>query len=197
MAGRHDFTSVADATRFHYQTEQEHAALTDGFAPDLAREQKRLAKTDLLVLVFPLWWGGPPAMLKGWFDRVLAYGVAYVDGRRFDTGLFQGRRALMAVTTGGTRERFSEGGAYGEIARVLYPVERLLLGYMGFEVPPPFVAYAAPARRSRRPRRLPRRVGGSGVSRGRRARRPCGRRSGGGPARSRRRWLADPLDLKG
>ena len=46
--------------------------------------------------------------------------------------------------TTGTPQRFSSEGVYGEIERVLYPVERLLLQYMGFEVLPPFVAYAAP-----------------------------------------------------
>jgi NAD(P)H dehydrogenase (quinone) len=144
VAGRHDFTSVADPERFHYQTEQEFAASSGTFAEDVSREQRRLEAADLLVLQFPLWWGGPPAILKGWCERVLAYGFAYVDGRRFDTGLFKGRHAIFSVTTGGTPERFSADGVYGEIERVLYPVERLLLRYMGFEVLPPFVAYGAP-----------------------------------------------------
>ncbi|GGH12750.1 NAD(P)H dehydrogenase [Alsobacter metallidurans] len=144
VAGRHDFTTVADPDRFHYQTEQEHAALHDGFAPDLRREQERVARADVLILQFPLWWGGPPAILKGWCERVLAYGVAYVDGARFDTGLFKGRRALFSVTTGGTPERFSSTGVYGPIEQVLYPVQRLLLEYLGFDVLPPFVAYGAP-----------------------------------------------------
>jgi len=144
VAGRHDFTSVANPDRFHYQSEQEFAARSGTFAADIKREQDRVRAADVLVLQFPLWWGGLPAILKGWFDRVLAYGFAYVDGRRFDSGLFKGRRALFSVTTGGTTERFSKEGVYGEIGTVLYPVERLLLQYMGFEVMPPFVAYAAP-----------------------------------------------------
>ncbi|WP_170182069.1 NAD(P)H-dependent oxidoreductase [Phreatobacter stygius] len=144
VAGRHDFTEVADAHRFHYQTEQAHAAKTGTFSAEITREQARVAEADLLVLQFPLWWGSPPAILKGWFERVLAYGFGYVDGARFDNGLFRGRRALMSVTTGGTPERFSEGGSYGEIGRVLYPVEHLMLAYMGYEVEEPFVAYGAP-----------------------------------------------------
>jgi NAD(P)H dehydrogenase (quinone) len=144
VAGRHDFSSVANPERFHYQSEQELAARSGTFAPEIQREQERVRAADLLVLQFPLWWGTVPAILKGWFDRVLAYGFAYVDGRRFDTGLFKGRRALFSVTTGGTPARFASDGAYGEIDRVLWPVERLTLQYMGFEVLPPFVAYAAP-----------------------------------------------------
>src|SRR5690349_21177414 len=83
VAGRHDFLETANSERFHYQTEQANAAAHRSFAPDLAREQARVLAADLLILQFPLWWGAPPAILKGWLDRVLAYGIAYVDGRRF------------------------------------------------------------------------------------------------------------------
>ena len=96
------------------------------------------------MLCFPTGWFGFPAILKGWFDRVLAYGFAYADGRRFDKGLFRGRGALMCVTTGGTTARFSADGEYGEIDRVLWPVRRLTLEYLGLDVQEPFVCYAAP-----------------------------------------------------
>jgi NAD(P)H dehydrogenase (quinone) len=144
VAGRHDFHTVADPERFHYQLEQARAARENGFAEDIAEEQQRVMAADILVLVFPLWWGGPPAILKGWFERVMAYGFAYVDAARFDTGLFRGRRAMFAVTTGGTPARFSPDGVYGPISDVLMPVKRLGLEYMGYEVSEPFVAYAAP-----------------------------------------------------
>lgn len=144
VAGRHDFLRVAEPGRFHYQTEQLHAAATGSFSPEIAREQARLAGAGLLILVFPLWWGGVPAMLKGWFDRVCAYGFAYADGRRFDTGFFKRRDALMAVTTGGTAERFSADGVYGEMRHVLHGARHCMLEYLGFEVPEPFIAYAAP-----------------------------------------------------
>lgn len=144
VAGRHDFIAAADATRFHYQSEQFHAAKTGGYSAELAREQARLSRADFLVFVCPIWWGGLPAILKGWFDRVCAYGVAYADGKRFQSGFFLGRRAIIGLSTGGTPQRFSDGDAYGDIARVLYPVNRCILEYLGLEVLPPFVAYAAP-----------------------------------------------------
>lgn len=37
----------------------------------------RLLSAEALVLVFPTWWFGFPAILKGWFDRVWAPGIAY------------------------------------------------------------------------------------------------------------------------
>ncbi len=143
-AGRGDFATTADPSTFHYQSEQAHACRHHSFAPDIAREQARLERADLLILQFPLWWGGPPAILKGWIDRVLAYGFAYVDGYRFDNGLFRGRRAALSVTTGGTPARFGADGVYGPIEQVLWPVRRLALEYMGYEVAPAFVSHGVP-----------------------------------------------------
>ncbi|MES2510455.1 MAG: NAD(P)H-dependent oxidoreductase [Pseudomonadota bacterium] len=144
VAGRHDFNTVADAGRFHYQQEQLKASQEQGFSSELAREQQRVADADLFIFVYPLWWGGMPAILKGWFDRVLAYGFAYADGKRFDSGFFKGRHGVVALTTGGTPERFSEGGVYGPIENLLYPHRRTMLEYLGLEVAPSFVAYASP-----------------------------------------------------
>lgn len=145
VAGRHDFLSVADPEIFHYQTEQAHAARHGSFAPDVAREQARVAEADLLIMQFPLWWGGPPAIVKGWGERVFAYGFGYADGLRFETGVFRGRRAMVSMTSGGTLGRFGAGGVYGELERqVLWQVQHLGLEYMGYELEPPFVAYGAP-----------------------------------------------------
>ena len=145
VAGRHDFLSVADPQVFHYQTEQAHAARHGTFAPDIAREQRRVADADLLILQFPLWWGGVPAILKGWGERVFSYGFGYADGLRFDTGVFRGRRAMVSLTSGGTTARFGAGAAYGELERqVLWQIQHLGLEYMGYELEPPFVAYGAP-----------------------------------------------------
>jgi NAD(P)H dehydrogenase (quinone) len=144
VAGRHDFVSCADPDRFHYQTEQAHAAANDAYSPELRREQERVRRADMIVFLYPLWWGGAPAMLKGWFDRVLSYGFAYVDGARFETGLFKGRSSLMCVSTGGTPARFTEGGTYGSIDQVLWPMQHCQLRYLGMEVLEPFVAYASP-----------------------------------------------------
>lgn len=144
VGGRKDFTTSADPARFHYQSEQEFACINDGFAPDIAREQARVARADLLILHFPMWWGGPPAIVKGWLDRVMSFGFAYRDGTRFATGLFNQKAGQICVVTGGTPKRFTDGDAYGPIDKVLWPVQRLVLEYLGMKVHEPFVAYAAP-----------------------------------------------------
>ena len=45
--------------------------------PAVARYGDDLRWADALVLVYPTWWSGPPAILKGWIDRVWIEGVAY------------------------------------------------------------------------------------------------------------------------
>jgi NAD(P)H dehydrogenase (quinone) len=144
VAGRHDFGTVADEARFHYQTEQGHAHEHQTFAPDLMREQQRFLNADLVVWLFPIWWGGMPAIMKGWFDRVLAFGFAYADGKRYDTGFFPKKRGLLCLATGGTRDRFSDAGVYGDIKTVLWSPQRLMLEYLGMRALEPFVAYGAP-----------------------------------------------------
>ncbi len=145
VGGRHDFLTIANPDRFHYQTEQAHAARHDAYAPDVAREQARVAAADLVILQFPLWWGGVPAILKGWGERVYSYGFGYADGLRFETGVFRGRRAMISMTSGGTIARFGPEAPYGELERqVLWQIQHLGLEYMGYEVEEPFVAYGAP-----------------------------------------------------
>jgi putative NADPH-quinone reductase len=63
----------------------------------------RLLFAEALVLVFPTWWFGFPAILKGWFDRVWAPGVAYDHATGFGPikpRLHQLKRALAVTSLG-------------------------------------------------------------------------------------------------
>lgn len=69
--------------------------------PDLLRAQELLAWAGHLVLVFPVWWGGWPALLKGFVDRVFLPGFAFnyrEGGTRWDR-LLEGRSARLIVTS--------------------------------------------------------------------------------------------------
>ncbi len=144
-AGRRDFKEAADTARFDYQVEQKHAADTGSFDDLLAREQERLFWCDLMIFQFPLWWFGVPSILKSWIDRVLAYGKTYDLGHRYETGMLQGRRAMVCLTTGGPERRFGgEGGQYKDIGVYMQPIEFGVFEYMGFEVENRFVAWSAP-----------------------------------------------------
>ncbi len=72
--------------------------------PELRQHVEDLQWCDALVLVYPTWWSGQPAMLKGWFDRVLMNGVAWVlpDGAARIRPLLTNVRRLVVVTTHGS-----------------------------------------------------------------------------------------------
>jgi len=106
----------------------------------VAEELERLDAADLLILQYPMWWHMPPAMLKGWFDRVFAYGPAYTARRRFESGRFAGKRALLSVTVGTSRATYEHDGRSGDINLMLWPVE-FTLAYIGYEILTPFIAY--------------------------------------------------------
>jgi len=144
-ADRRDFALAADADYFKYQNEERQAweqARFDGFAADIAREQRRLQWCEVLILNFPLYWFSVPAILKGWIDRVLAVGFAYGGGKWFETAPLYGRRALLSFTCGATPERFAEDALFGPLEHCLHGLHRGTLMFCGFEVLKPNVCWA-------------------------------------------------------
>jgi putative NADPH-quinone reductase len=71
----------------------------------LADDVDALTWCDTLILVYPTWWSGQPAMLTGWLDRVLMCGVAWEPPRRGTRihGRLKNIRRVVAVTTHGSR----------------------------------------------------------------------------------------------
>ncbi|AOF92208.1 NAD(P)H-dependent oxidoreductase [Sinorhizobium sp. RAC02] len=133
------------ATRFSLAREQTVAMENGTIAADIAAEQAKLTRADLVILQFPVWWFSMPAILKGWADRVFARGFAYLPGRKYDTGMFKGKRALVVATTGTSADTYAPDGIDGDILTVLWPIHNGLLRYTGFDVLPPYLAYM-PAR---------------------------------------------------
>lgn len=72
--------------------------------PELRQHIEDLQWCDALVLVYPTWWSGQPAILKGWFDRVLMNGVAWVlpEGAARIRPLLTNVKRLVVVTTHGS-----------------------------------------------------------------------------------------------
>lgn len=85
----------------------------DAELPPLVRRHcDELAAADGVVIVHPNWWGQPPAILKGWIDRVVRPGVAYEflegdNGEGVPRGLLKAKTVLVLNTsnTASLRER--------------------------------------------------------------------------------------------
>ncbi|WP_431258822.1 NAD(P)H-dependent oxidoreductase [Roseateles chitinivorans] len=134
-----DFPVRTDTGRLDFVRESGHA-FEQGHQPaDVVEEQRKLLAADLVILQFPLWWFGMPAIMKGWIDRVWARGLAY--GRngqgnrvRYGEGGFEGRRAMVSVTTGGPAADYGPRGINGPIDQLLFPITHGTLFYPGMSV---------------------------------------------------------------
>jgi NAD(P)H dehydrogenase (quinone) len=73
---------------------------------DIETEQKHVKWADHLIFVYPVWWGGMPAAMKGYIDRVFSEGFAYeyVDGE--SKGLLSPRKGSTICTTGACSDEY-------------------------------------------------------------------------------------------
>ena len=136
-------------TRFD-ATGEDRRAFTMGRLPGgVATERDRRRSADALVLQFPLWWYGMPAILKGWFDRVFTSGFAFgTDPRtgmrlRFENGPFSGRPALVIVTAGDRPGALTPRGISGDPIDLLFGLLHGTLAYTGFSPLPPLIVPSA------------------------------------------------------
>ncbi len=126
-----------------------------GWEPDLERVAAAIDACDHLVVGFPLWWGGEPAMLKGLLDRILLPGYAFRYHRDnvFWQRLLCGRSADVIVTmdTPPWYLRLIYGDPIGRRWR------HQVLGFCGFK--PVRILRLGPTRRGAAARNLPRWLG--------------------------------------
>jgi NAD(P)H dehydrogenase (quinone) len=91
--------------------------------PEIQRHCQELRTAEGIVVVHPNWWGQPPAILKGWVDRVFRPGVAYRfgegdGGEGVPIGLLGARAALILNTSNTPEER--ERSVFGDPLEMLW-----------------------------------------------------------------------------
>ena len=78
--------------------------------PDIEKHCSEISTVSGIVIIHPNWWGQPPAILKGWVDRVIRPGVAYefIEGDKGEgvpRGLLKARSATVFNTSNTNAER--------------------------------------------------------------------------------------------
>lgn len=135
--GRH-FNQRKNPHRFFAQTEQRFNGEQGSLPVEVQREIDALLWADFVLFQFPLWWFGMPAILKGWMDRVFAYGTLYTGSERFHNGVCKGKRAMLSVTAGSPAEACAHNGREGDTQLILWPIH-YALHYLGFAVLNPLI----------------------------------------------------------
>ena len=99
-------------------------------AKDVAAEWTALGKIDVFVLIYPIWFGTPPAMLKGYIDRVFGAGRVFGTGGKGGPGeLLEGKRLVSLTSSGSMKACLSEKGVLGSL-RTVY--DRYFADVFGF-----------------------------------------------------------------
>ncbi len=140
-----DFPDHPADTRLEVLAAQGGATRAGRLAADLAEEQEKLRWADAVVLQFPLWWFSVPAVLKGWIDRVLTFGFAHGPDvpPPYSEGALGGKRALLAVSVGARESAFSDRGAHGPLADLLFPLQHGVFWFTGMAALEPFAVYGS------------------------------------------------------
>lgn len=143
VASFDDFESEPDALSPNYMTAQKEAFEKKQLSEDIQTEIDKVLWADHLIFQFPLWWFSMPAMLKGWFDRVLVKGFAYDAQSMFETGFLNGKTASCIVTTHFPKLMYQEGGFQKHtLEEFLIPLHHTLK-FVGIEPKPIFSVHSA------------------------------------------------------
>jgi NAD(P)H dehydrogenase (quinone) len=85
-----------------------HFALRD----DVLAEREVLKDVDVFALFYPIWLNAPPAILKGYLERVFGMGFAYRRGQMGNAPLLQGRKLISFTSSGAPMEWVIQSGAW-------------------------------------------------------------------------------------
>jgi NAD(P)H dehydrogenase (quinone) len=82
---------------------------------DVVRERELIGDSELFVLVYPLWVNAPPAIMKGYIDRVFGYGFGFGPDGEGITPKLSGRKLLSITSSGAPRHWVVDTGALNAI----------------------------------------------------------------------------------
>lgn len=105
--------------------------ISAGNPPDDIRKEQELIKwADILLFIYPIWWGGMPAIVKGYIDRVFSWGFAYKSNGNGPVPLLTDKKAIIMNSFGQSRAEY-EMGMFAAMNRVN---SEGVFGFSGVEV---------------------------------------------------------------
>ena len=138
-----DFSQRQNDEQFNPMMEQMNSVGTGSLSQDIKDEVEKIKWADMIIFQFPVWWTSPPAILKGWFDRVFLPGIVHniAEGKLYDTGLLKGKKAMLSFTTGATKDVYSSEGPHGDLDEIFKFITHNILELTGLEVLPSIGIY--------------------------------------------------------
>ncbi len=91
---------------------------TGNIPEEIRIEQEFIRAADVFIFIYPVWWGGMPAILKGYIDRTYMHGFAFVYNEIEKKGLFAGKKVILFNTHGTPKEEYDANGMTKAMATV-------------------------------------------------------------------------------
>ncbi|UCZ52035.1 NAD(P)H-dependent oxidoreductase [Bacillus shivajii] len=98
---------------------------------DVVDEQKFIIDADIITFLFPLWWGGFPAIGKGYVDRVFSYDFAYRLINEKPIPLLTGKKVRMIFTSGTPEGELHQSGLYDQMVNL---IDKSIFKFCGLEL---------------------------------------------------------------
>ena len=94
-------------------------------------EQDFISWADRVIFIYPIWWTGMPAIIKGYIDRVFSYGFAYRYDQGIQKGLLTGKKTVIINSHGKSNEEYQMMGMDKALALTS---DTGIFNYCGFEI---------------------------------------------------------------
>jgi len=98
---------------------------------DVETEQRYISWAQCITFIYPIWWTGLPAVMKGYIDRVFSYGFAYRYDDGVQKGLLAGKQAFIINTHGKSHQEYK---ATGMDKALSLTADTGIYTYCGFEI---------------------------------------------------------------
>lgn len=100
-------------------------------ADDVKTEQDFIAWADRIIFIYPIWWTGMPAIMKGYIDRVFSYGFAYRYDQGIQKGLLTGKKTIIINSHGKSNAEYE---AMGMDKALVLTSDTGIFTYSGLEI---------------------------------------------------------------
>ncbi len=91
-------------------TTHDFEMISAGQTPDdISKEQDLIKWADMMIYIYPVWWGSMPAITKGYIDRVFSWGFAYKTENKQIKPLLTGKKAILMNTLGQSKQEYEKG----------------------------------------------------------------------------------------
>lgn len=100
-------------------------------ADDVKTEQDFITWADRIIFIYPIWWTGMPAIMKGFIDRVFSYGFAYRYDQGVQKGLLNGKKTIIINSHGKSNAEYE---AMGMDKALVLTSDTGIFTYSGLEI---------------------------------------------------------------